>query len=149
MNDGDLNEELEDGIQNTILEVQMSLRESGESFIFGTIKPFCEEVLSREISKKELKEMLLKAERMKWIPCSERMPEERDSIFARWKGTDKWEKAMPEKISATVIATVEYSNGERMAAPARTIDGKWRCDCIIGDNGKVIAWSPLPEPYKE
>lgn len=84
-----------------------------------------------------------------WIPCSERMPEERDSIFARWKGTDKWDKGMFEKISATVIAIVEYSNGERTAAPACTKDGKWRCDCIIGDNGKVIAWSPLPEPYKE
>lgn len=43
---------------------------------------------------------------------------------------------------------VEYSNGERTAAPARTRDGKWRCDCIIGGNGKVIAWMPLPEPYK-
>lgn len=83
-----------------------------------------------------------------WIPCSERMPEERDSIFVRWKGTDKWEKAMFEKISATVIAIVEYSNGERTAAPACTRDGKWRCDCIIGGNGKVIAWSPLPDPYK-
>lgn len=84
-----------------------------------------------------------------WIPCSERMPEERDSMFARWKGTDKWKKAMFEKISATVIAIVEYSNSEMTAAPACTIDGKWRCDCIIGDNGKVIAWMPLPDPYKE
>lgn len=57
-------------------------------------------------------------------------------------------KGMFEKISATVIAMVEYSNGERKAAPARTRDGKWRCDCIIGGNGKVIAWMPLPEPYK-
>lgn len=87
-------------------------------------------------------------EENKWIPCSEKMPEERESIFARWKGTDKWYKGMFEKISATVIAMVEYSNGERTAAPARTRDGKWRCDCIIGGNGKVIAWMPLPEPYK-
>lgn len=84
-----------------------------------------------------------------WIPCSERMPEERDSMFARWKGTDKWNEGMFEKISATVIAIVEYSNGERTAAPACTRDGKWRCDRIIGGNGKVIAWSPLPEPFKE
>ena len=83
-----------------------------------------------------------------WIPCSERMPEERDSMFARWKGTDKWNERMFEKISATVIAIVEHSNGERTVAPAHTIDGKWRCDCIIGGNWKVIAWSPLPEPYK-
>lgn len=88
-------------------------------------------------------------EHIGWIPCSERMPKERDSIFARWKGTDEWDKGMFEKISDTVIAMVEYSNGKRTAAPACTRDGKWRCDCIIGDNGKVIAWSPLPRPYKE
>ena len=85
----------------------------------------------------------------KWIPCSERMPEERDSMFARWKGTNKWTKAMFEKRSDTVIATIEYSNGERTVAPARTTDGKWRCDCIIGDDGEAIAWMPLPEPYRQ
>lgn len=85
----------------------------------------------------------------KWIPCSERMPEERDSMFARWKGTNKWTKAMFEKRSDTVIATIEYSNGERTVAPAHTTDGKWRCDCIIGDDGEAIAWMPLPEPYRE
>ena len=84
-----------------------------------------------------------------WIPCSERMPKERDSMFARWKGTDKWTEAMFEKRSDTVIATIEYSNGKRTVAPAHTTDGKWRCDCIIGDDGEVIAWMPLPEPYKE
>ena len=84
-----------------------------------------------------------------WIPCSERMPKERDSMFARWKGTDKWTKAMFEKRSDTVIATIEYSNGERTVAPAHTTDGKWRCDCIIGDDGEVIAWMPLPEQYRQ
>lgn len=84
-----------------------------------------------------------------WIPCSERMPKERDSMFARWKGTDKWKKAMFEKRSDTVIATIEYSNGERTVAPAHTTDGKWRCDCIIGDDGEVIAWMPFPEPYRQ
>lgn len=84
-----------------------------------------------------------------WIPCSERLPKERDSMFARWKGTDKWTKAMFEKRSDTVIATIEYSNGERTVAPAHTTDGKWRCDCIIEDDGEVIAWMPLPEPYRQ
>lgn len=84
-----------------------------------------------------------------WITCSERMPKERDSMFARWKGTDKWKKAMFEKRSDTVIATIEYSNGERTVAPAHTTDGKWRCDCIIGDDGEVIAWMPFPEPYRQ
>lgn len=84
-----------------------------------------------------------------WIPCSERMPKERDSMFARWKGTDKWTEAMFEKRSDTVIVTIEYSNGKRTVAPAHTTDGKWRCDCIIGDDGEVIAWMPFPEPYRQ
>lgn len=97
----------------------------------------------------ELAKIAIALQSQKWIPCSERLPKERDSIFARWKGTDKWNKGMFEKISATMIAIVEYSNGEMASAPACTRDGKWRCDCIIGDNGKVIAWMPLPKPYKE
>lgn len=26
----------------------------------------------------------------RWIPLSEKMPEERDSMFAKFKGTSKW-----------------------------------------------------------
>ena len=37
----------------------------------------------------ELAEEIGELAEPKWIPCSEKMPEERDSIFARWKGTDK------------------------------------------------------------
>lgn len=56
-----------------------------------------------------------------WIPCSERMPEERDSIFKKFKGTDKWRNAMFEKMSDNVNVTVV------------------KCT--------VIAWQPLPESY--
>ena len=97
MNDGDLNEEFGDVIHNTILEVQMSVGESGELFIFRTIKPFCEEVLSREISKKELKEMLLKAERMKWIPCSERLPKDESYILVSFENSTMTDIARYEK----------------------------------------------------
>lgn len=33
-----------------------------------------------------------------WIPCSERMPEERPSMFAKFKGTDRWSMLMFEKV---------------------------------------------------
>ena len=132
MNDGDLNEEFGDVIHNTILEVQMSVGESGELFIFRTIKPFCEEVLSREISKKELKEMLLKAERMKWIPCSERLPEDESYILVSF-----------ENSTMTDIARYEKNDEGGTFYP--------------GDDEKsylsyelfVDAWMPLPEPYRE
>ena len=47
-----------------------------------------------------------------WILCSDRMPEEHDSIFAKLKGTDKWNDNMHEKVSDWVNVTVtdRYSN---------------------------------------
>ncbi len=90
-----------------------------------------------------------KGEFYNWIPCSEQMPEEKDSIFAKWKGTNKWTSLMFEKTSDTVIATIEYSNGEKKVAPAHTVDGKWKCDSLLYNDGEIIAWAPLPEPYEE
>ena len=84
-----------------------------------------------------------------WIPVSERLPEEHDSIFARFKGTDKWNKAMFEKISDEVNATIEYEDGSRKTTTSYTLDGVWKIEKeqrIVKQ--KVIAWQPLPETYK-
>lgn len=89
-----------------------------------------------------------KGEFSDWILCSEQLPEERDSIFAKWKDTNKWTSLMFEKISGTVIVTIKYNNGEKRVAPAHTVDGKWKCDVLLCNDGKIIAWMPLPEPYK-
>lgn len=81
-----------------------------------------------------------------WIPCSERMPEEHESMFAKFKGTDKWDSAMFEKVSDDVNVTVEFENGKRKTKTLHTVDGKWNG----GQRGvkfKVIAWQPLPEAY--
>lgn len=89
-----------------------------------------------------------KGEFSDWILCSEQLPEERDSIFAKWKDTNKWTSLMFEKISGTVIVTVKYNNGKKRVAPAHTIDGKWKCDALLCNDGEIIAWMPLPEPYR-
>lgn len=82
-----------------------------------------------------------------WIPCSERLPEEYDSIFAKLKGTDKWDSAMPEEISDDVNVTVEFEDGTRKTMTLHTNDGKWNTNNrIVKFN--VIAWQPLPEPYR-
>lgn len=81
-----------------------------------------------------------------WIPCSERMPEEHDSMFAKFKGTDKWDSAMFKKVSDDVNVTVEFENGKRKTKTLHTVDGKWNG----GQRGvkfKVIAWQLLPEEY--
>lgn len=86
-------------------------------------------------------------ESQKWIPVSERLPEERDSIFAKLYGTEKWRDAMFRKTSNMVIITVEFKDGTRQTAPCHTIDGEWNQS--MKGMGKVLAWMELPEPYKE
>lgn len=46
-----------------------------------------------------------------WILVEDGLPEERNSMFAKWKGTDKWSESMFEKISSDVNVTVEYEDG--------------------------------------
>lgn len=84
-----------------------------------------------------------------WIYCGDgkNMPEERDSMFAKFKGTDKWHDAMFEKNSYDVNATVEFEDGSRMTKTLHTVDGKWMKGNFV--KYKVIAWQPLPETYKD
>ena len=82
-----------------------------------------------------------------WIPCSERLPEEHDSMFATLKETSKWNDAMFEKASDDVNVTVEFEDGTRKTKTMYTVDGEWKNDSFI--NMEIIAWRPLPEPYKE
>lgn len=85
-----------------------------------------------------------------WISCSDQMPEEHDSIFAKFKGTDKWKNSMFERTSKDVNITIKFKSGERMVRTAHTIDGEWSCGTIrIHQDAEVIAWMPFPEPYQE
>lgn len=95
-----------------------------------------------------IKEIKKEPEADPWIMCSDRMPEEHDSIFAKVKGTDKWKAGMFEKLSDDVIVSVEFKDGTSMTKVSHTLDGKWKIEremkCY---EPKVIAWQPLPEPY--
>lgn len=83
-----------------------------------------------------------------WISVSQRLPEEHDSIFAKFKGTDNWKRGMFEKTSKYVIATVAFDDGTVLVEQAHTTDGIWRTDKkVLG--GTVVAWMDYPEPYKE
>ena len=87
-------------------------------------------------------------EKHRWIPVVERLPEERDSIFARLNGTEKWKNGMFKKRSDDVLVTVKYEDGTVHTEQAHTTDGVWKTD-YKGKEGKVVAWMPFPEPYKE
>ena len=67
-----------------------------------------------------------------WIPCSERLPEEPEEGLTDLDECDEY-IAMIE--NADIPTALNYAG-----------NGEWYCD---GEFYKVIAWQPLPEPYKE
>ena len=76
----------------------------------------------------------------KWIPCSERLPEEKDARILKKLGTSKR--------SDYVLITVDVK-GERMTSVGCTYDGIWNWDKKYAfPDYKVIAWMPLPEPCR-
>ena len=81
----------------------------------------------------------------KWIPVTERLPEERDSIFAKFYGTERWTEGMFLKISKDVLACVEYEDGTKAVKALHTNDGKWH---LGFKQVKVTHWMPIPPAPK-
>ena len=126
-----------------VLENCASLLDSGTRFFTEDhTKQFRE---AYELAMKALR----KTERKtgKWIPCSERLPKEHESIWAKAKGTDRWSEAMWEKQSDEVIVTELFEDGTTRTDTACTHDGEWYVKVKIVKR-KIIAWMPLPEPWK-
>ena len=88
------------------------------------------------------------AEGNKWIKCPNEMPEERDTIFAKLKGTDKWESAMFEKMSEDVRVVVVFEDGTRRVHHSYTVDGKWDIEKKLPKR-TVTHWMPNPKLPKE
>lgn len=76
-----------------------------------------------------------------WIPCSERLPDE-----------DYWTGANFQ-YSADVLMTVYNAEDEDTIIDyGHTVDGSWysdTTDCFVPSWWEVLAWMPLPEPYKK
>lgn len=97
-----------------------------------------------------LQELVDLKSRIIWIPISEKLPDEHDSIFARLYGTDKWNNAFWRTKSKEVLVTIEYEDGVRTVKSSHTTDGKWVLEKRDKLNKcKVVAWKPFPEPYME
>lgn len=85
-----------------------------------------------------------------WISVKDRLPPEHDTIFAKLKGTDKWNPNMFAKASDDVRVVVRFDDGTRMVSHDHTFDGKWRCETEKGAYPKRTVthwmWNPeLPE----
>lgn len=97
-----------------------------------------------------LRKLVNKADSFEWIPISEKLPDEHDSIFAKLYGTDKWDNMLWRTRSKEVLVTIEDENGARTVKSSHTTDGKWWIEKKTTlSKFKVIAWMPMPEPYKE
>lgn len=84
-----------------------------------------------------------------WIPCSERLPEEHDSIFVKHKDTEKWDNAMFGKISDVVNVVVFDGKEKSVVTHAHTKDGVWECDLLRFNKSYTIThWQPLPRAPK-
>ena len=85
-----------------------------------------------------------------WIPVGERMPEEHE------EGTDIYDKntlavmdTEYHMVSNLVNVTVyDYENEKYFVGADCTFDGEWCNFGLVTGNYEVIAWRPLPEPYR-
>ena len=66
-----------------------------------------------------------------WIPCSERLPEENLPVLVAVKQKDRLPKWIKEQTYSYVTDIDVYDDGD-----------------FDTHKNKVVAWMPLPEPYK-
>lgn len=89
--------------------------------------------------------------KQEWISVEDRLPTERETIFAKWYGTDKWRKAMFRTISEDVRVVCVFDDGARMVWHDRTVDGKWDCERLQKTpHRRITHWMenpPLPEEF--
>lgn len=80
----------------------------------------------------------------KWIPISEGLPEEHE-----WIGTKQFGTTISDKVHITFdvngkrfVKTLSLQNGELSDYEKRSMD-------VFYKGWKMLAWMPLPEPYRE
>lgn len=89
----------------------------------------------------------LKAQEPGWISVKESLPPERETIFAKFKGTDQWNPAMFATGSEDVRVIVQFEDGTRKVWHDHTMDGKWKCErekCAY-PKCTVTHWMPNPD----
>lgn len=73
----------------------------------------------------------------RWIPCSEELPEE-----------DYWLGGSGRQFSKDVLVTiVNHDDDDIWVDVTQTVDGEWALE--LQQHCEIIAWCPLPKPYRE
>ena len=81
----------------------------------------------------KLEEFFKEKENDGWIPVEERLPEEKKSVLVQWEKYDRY-----LNVTLTYLDVMWLEDEEDVVF--ETINGI--------PNGRVIAWRPLPEPYR-
>ena len=84
-----------------------------------------------------------------WVSVKDRLPEETESMFARFYATEKWDHAMWKNESETVLVCIRFPDGGRKVTIGRLHDGKWNTTVSKVLPHEVTYWMPLPEPPEE
>lgn len=84
----------------------------------------------------------------KWVNVKDQLPPEHTSIFASFKGTNKWIEGMFENISEDVLVTVKFEDGSKKTCTAHTRDGIWSRIPQVG-HPVVTHWIPFPKPAED
>ena len=83
-----------------------------------------------------------------WISVEDKLPEQHESIFARWYGTEKWSKAMWLMASDLVIVAIRFKDGTGTVRTGDLRDGVWYTSVARSLEPVVTHWMPFPEPPK-
>lgn len=89
---------------------------------------------------------LLKVQEPHWISVEDGLPQEHDTIFAKFYGTDKWRNGMFVKVSDDVRVVKVFRDGTKRVHHDHTVDGRWESERKGLDvYGHVTHWMPNPE----
>ena len=116
-------------ILEEIKESSIIVATSKEHYIHPQDGRFVEEVVLLDC----VEDIIRKHMNDGWIPVEERLPEEKKSVLVQWEKYDRHLNA-----TLTYLDVMWLDDAEEQVF--ETINGV--------PNGKVIAWRPLPEPYR-